>query len=121
MPDLKLDLELLQQLKEDLEAIATEFKGADDFSDDVANSTGHDDLGSHVEDFAHKWNDKRKSMTEAVEDLQKSIAAISDGFTQVDAGLAKALEDAAPANAKIPATPHAPAGTPGGGGGGGGR
>ncbi|MBC7596983.1 MAG: hypothetical protein H7288_24210 [Kineosporiaceae bacterium] len=108
MPDLKLDLELLQQLKDDLEAIATEFKDADDFSNDVADSTGHDQLGSHVEDFAHKWNDKRKSMTEAVEDLQKSIAAISDGFTQVDAGLAKALEDAAPDNAKIPATPTDP-------------
>ena len=115
MPDLKLDLELLQQLKDDLEAIRSEFKVADDFSDDVADATGHDQLGSHVTDFAHKWNDKRKSMTEAVEDLQKSIAAISDGFTQVDAGLAKALQDAAPDNAKIPATPQPPAGYPGGG------
>jgi uncharacterized protein YukE len=109
MPDLKLDLALLQQLKEDLKAIEKEFKDADDFSDDVADATGHDDLGSHVRDFAHKWNDKRKSMTEAVEDLYKSIEAISDGFTQVDDGLAKALEDAG-----VPAPPAQPGGGKGG-------
>lgn len=100
MADLKIDLELLQQLKEDLEAIAKEFTDADDFSDSVAEATGHDNLSSHVKDFAHKWNDKRKSMTEAVEGLQKSVAAISNGFTQVDAGLAKALEQGAADTAK---------------------
>jgi uncharacterized protein YukE len=95
MADVVIDLELLQQLKEDLEAIAKEFADADDFSDSVAEATGHDQLSSHVRDFAHKWNDKRKKMTEDVEGLQKSIAAISDGFTKVDDGLAKALEQGA--------------------------
>ncbi len=92
MADLKLDLEALQNLKNDLEAVVKEFKGADDFSDDVADATGSDELHGHVKDFAHKWNDKRKKMTESVEQLQQKIAAISDGFTKVDAGLAKALE-----------------------------
>ncbi|HEY0261359.1 MAG TPA: hypothetical protein VGC18_16065 [Lacisediminihabitans sp.] len=119
MPDLKLDLELLTQLKDDLKAVEHEFKDADDFSDTVADATGHDDLAGHVEDFAHKWNDKRKSMTEAVEDLYKSIEAISDGFTKVDAGLSKALEDAA-TSAKTPANGGGTSGGGGGGGGGGG-
>lgn len=95
MADLKLDLELLNQLKEDLEAVAKEFADADDFSDAVADATGHDSLAHHVEEFAHKWNDKRKAMTQNVEALQQQIGAISDGFTQVDAGLAKALEEGA--------------------------
>jgi DNA-binding ferritin-like protein len=93
--DLKLDLERLRQLRDDLDAVVKEFKNADDFSDAVADATGHDSLHDHVRDFAHKWNDKRKSMTENVENLQQQIKAISDGFTQVDEGLAKALEDAA--------------------------
>lgn len=49
-----------------------------------------------MEDFAHKWNDNRKAMTEAVEALRKKIEGITDGFTQVDDGLAKALTDSAP-------------------------
>jgi len=108
MTDLKLDLQLLGQLKSDLDAIVKEFKGADDFSDDVAEATGHDGLGGHVRDFAHKWNDKRKSMTESVEGLEKSVSAVTDGFTKVDDGLAKALEDAASESpAKYPTPPAA--------------
>lgn len=93
-PDLKLDLALLEQLKSDLDAIVSDFKGADDFSDDVAEQTGHDDLAGHVRDFAHKWNVKRKDMNKNVENLEKVVGAITKGFTQVDGQLAKALEDA---------------------------
>jgi hypothetical protein len=93
-PDLSVDLPLLKQLKEDLDAIVKEFTDADDFSDDVADATGHDALHDNVRDFAHKWNDKRKKMTANVDALQKQISAITDGFTTVDSKLAKALEDA---------------------------
>ena len=97
MSDLIINLQLLHQLRDDLDAVVAEFTNADDFSDDVATATGHDGLGGHVTDFAHKWNDKRKAMTETVEALRKKIEGITDGFTQVDDGLAKALTDAAPA------------------------
>ncbi|GAB3411435.1 hypothetical protein GCM10027515_32990 [Schumannella luteola] len=95
MPDLKMDLGLLEQLRNDLDAVIAEFEGADDFSDDVAEATGHDDLGGHVRDFAHKWNDKRKKMTENIKALREQLSAITDGFTKVDKELAKALRDAA--------------------------
>lgn len=91
MTDLKLDLAILTQLRDDLDAVVAEFKEADDFSDIVGEATGHDSLHSHVSDFAHKWNDTRKKMTEDVESLRQQIAAITDGFTQVDESLAKAL------------------------------
>ncbi|TPW72260.1 hypothetical protein [Schumannella sp. 10F1B-5-1] len=95
MSDLKLDLQLLHQLKDDLEAIVKEFKNAEDFSDGVASATGHDELSGLVHDFAEKWNIKREKMLKNVETLQQQIAAISDNFTSVDKDLAKALEDAA--------------------------
>ena len=79
MSDLSIDLGRLETLHKDLDAIATEFKNADDFSDSVADATGHDDLAGHVRDFAHKWNDKRKEMTEKVENLTKSVGSITDG------------------------------------------
>ncbi|MHA7985451.1 hypothetical protein ACX9R5_06550 [Rathayibacter sp. CAU 1779] len=94
-PDLKIDLQRLEQLHEDLAAVVKEFQDADDFSDAVAEATGHDSLAGHVRDFAHKWNEKRKSMTTNVDNVDKAVGAITDGFTQVDDGLAKALEDAA--------------------------
>jgi hypothetical protein len=95
MADLTLDLKLLEQLKEDLESVVREFTDADDFSDEVAEATGHDGLHGHVRDFAHKWNDKRKGMTENVSTLQGQIASISDGFSKTDEGLAAALEQSA--------------------------
>jgi ABC-type transporter Mla subunit MlaD len=105
MADLKLDLKLLGQLRDDLDAVVSEFKNADDFSDSVADATGHDDLHGHVEDFAHKWNTKRKDMTKNVENLQKEVDAITTGFTNVDEGLAKALEDSANSGSKNYPTP----------------
>lgn len=95
MSDLNFDLQLLHQLRDDLDAVVTEFTDAEEFSQAVAEATGHDELGGHVADFASKWNDKRKTMLEAVEALQAKISAITDAFTQVDADLAKALNEAA--------------------------
>ncbi|MGN6426704.1 hypothetical protein [Leifsonia sp. NPDC080035] len=93
MSDLVLKLDELVQLRDDLDAVVREFHNADDFSDSVADATGHDELAGHVRDFAHKWNEKRKSMTENVENVQKVIAAVADNFTKVDGDLAKALEE----------------------------
>ena len=93
MSDLVLKLDELVQLRDDLDAVVREFHNADDFSDSVADATGHDELAGHVRDFAHKWNEKRKSMTENVENVQKVIAAVADNFTKVDGDLAKAPEE----------------------------
>ncbi|MBC7763825.1 MAG: hypothetical protein H7201_18960 [Candidatus Saccharibacteria bacterium] len=93
MADLLLNLTELERLKHDLNAVVSDFKDADDFSDDVADATGSDALHDPVRDFAHKWNDKRKKMTESIEALQAQIAGIADGFTSVDTGFAKGLQD----------------------------
>ena len=104
MSDLNFDLQLLHQLRDDLDAVVTEFTNADEFSNDVATATGHDGLGGHVSDFASKWNDKRKTMLEAVTALQQKIGAITDGFTEVDDSLAKAMNDAVAAMPPMIAT-----------------
>ena len=93
MSDLVLKLDELIQLRDDLDAVVREFHDADEFSDSVAAATGHDALEGHVRDFAHKWNEKRKSMTDNVSNVQKVIAAVSDNFTKVDGDLAKALDE----------------------------
>ena len=84
MADLVLKLDELVQLRDDLDAVVREFQNADDFSDQVAEATGHDSLHDHVRDFAHKWNEKRKEMTENVKNVQQVIAAVADNFVKVD-------------------------------------
>ena len=106
--DLKFDLQLLHQLRDDLNAVVDEFTNADKFSSEVAAATGHDGLGGHVSDFAEKWNSKREKMLEAVTALQQNIGAITDGFTQVDASLAKAMTDAAASMPPLIATKATP-------------
>ena len=90
--DINVDLKLFAQLKVDLDAVVREFTDAADFSDAVADATGHDGLHEHVHDFAYKWNDERKGMTEDVSALKGQIAGISDGCTKTDEGLAAALD-----------------------------
>jgi hypothetical protein len=105
MTDLKLDLDRLRQLNSDLLAVSAEFGSADEFSDSVANATGHDGLHDAVRDFAHKWNKKRPEMKDGVVKLQKKLQAITDGFTQLDAQLAKAMEQTRSEEAPKGATP----------------
>jgi len=95
--DLKLDLDRLRELYSDLDGVVREFEGADRLSDDLAEATGDDELSGKVHDFAHNWNDKRAKMTENVKNLRDQIKSVSDGFTQVDHGLAKALQESADA------------------------
>lgn len=94
MSDLILDLQRLESLEKDLQSVIDEFHNASEFSHDVAHATGDDELAGKVRDFADRWNDKRKEMTKNVEGVKKALAAITDNFTKVDQGLAKALEDA---------------------------
>ncbi|GAA4178244.1 hypothetical protein [Gryllotalpicola koreensis] len=93
--DLYLNLQRVRELYHELDAVAREFERADKLSDDVADATGHDELSGKVHDFAHSWNDKRESMNKNVEALRDQVKAVSDGFTQVDQGLADALEKSA--------------------------
>lgn len=92
MSDLLLDLARLSELRDDLQSLIDEFKGAEDFSNSIADATGHDQLASEVHDFAGKWNTKRKQMADDIQALHDQLKAVTDGFTQVDQGLARALD-----------------------------
>jgi|SRR5690606_4793118 len=93
--DLSIDMDQLRMLSEDLKAITSELENADGNAQDAADATGHDELRDRVNDFADKWEIKRAEMLENVKKLSGIITSISDAFSEVDTGLAKALEDAA--------------------------
>lgn len=93
--DLSIDMGTLQTLATDLASIVRELENADERASDAAEATGHDGLRDRVNDFADKWRIKREDMIADVQTLSDVMTAIVDTFTQVDADLAKALEDAA--------------------------
>ncbi|GGM33727.1 hypothetical protein ACFQBY_07355 [Promicromonospora citrea] len=93
--DLSIDMEQLRKLSDDLKAISNELEHADGNAKDAAEATGHDELRDRVNDFADKWEIKRGEMLENVKKLSGIITSISEAFSEVDTGLAKALEDAA--------------------------
>ncbi|MDI2098534.1 hypothetical protein [Ruicaihuangia caeni] len=95
MADLQVQTALLQQLEDDLLAIATEYENADDFSASVAAAVGDDGLEDRVREFSRKWNDRRKNMTEQVKALYEQVKAIRENLDAVDQELVRALEEAA--------------------------
>jgi uncharacterized protein YukE len=95
MSDLVIQMSLLEQLEQDLAAIAAEYEKADEFSGEMSDAVGHDELGERVREFSHTWNDRRTNMTKQVTALRDQVAAIREAFTQVDAELGKALVEAA--------------------------
>ncbi|GAB2451870.1 hypothetical protein [Xylanimonas ulmi] len=92
--DLEIDMTSLRELADDLQMIMEAFEDADDSAESARHAIGHDELSGVVEDFADKWRVKRGKMTEAVTTLQGVLQGVVDKFTEVDAELAKALEDA---------------------------
>lgn len=93
--DLSIDMEALRALAADLKTIQDEFEGADNRSEEAADATGHGDLRGKVQDFADKWRIKREGMVENIAALQGIIQQVADTFTEVDAELARALEEKA--------------------------
>jgi hypothetical protein len=93
--DLSIDMDQLTTLKDDLKAITSELENADGNAQAAADATGHDELRDRVNEFADKWEIKRGEMLENVKKLSGIITSIVDTFKEIDAGLGKALEDAA--------------------------
>jgi uncharacterized phage infection (PIP) family protein YhgE len=92
-PDLLLNIKMLEETEKDLAAIVSEFEGADDFSDSVADATGQDHLADKVRDFATGWNEHRKDMLESIKTIHESVKKIYDSFDQTDKKLADAISN----------------------------
>lgn len=93
--DLTIDMATLKTLAADLSSIVDELENADDNAQGAATATGHDELRDRVNDFADKWKIKREEMLGDVKKLSQILTQIVSTFTEVDAELAKALEDSA--------------------------
>lgn len=93
--DIQLDMADLTALADDLATVIDEFERAKANAGEAARATGHKELRRKVEEFATAWDLRREVMLENIKVLQQTIAQIAETFSEVDAELAKALEESA--------------------------
>ena len=87
-----MDLEAVRELGSSLSVVAGEFENANANSDRIAGTVGHEGLAHTIKDFAHKWDDTRKGMTDNLKALARTATQVADAFTSVDQDLATAIE-----------------------------
>jgi hypothetical protein len=89
----KISVSSLESLSTNLTTVANEFDNANTNSDSIANNVGHSGLENTVRDFAHKWDDTREDMVEAVRSLADGAGAVAAGWSDFDLQGAQALTE----------------------------
>jgi len=90
MADIRVDLDQLETLYNNLKTVKNNFASAERFSAEVSTAVGHPGLAHSVQDFADKWSDKRAEMVKSVEDTAKRVDALHDLAYKVSKNITKA-------------------------------
>jgi Sec-independent protein translocase protein TatA len=98
MADIMLDLERLREAQAGVAAAVAEFKDASDINNDLEEAIGRPDdrsaLRDKASDFESAWNGKRDTLTENLENINKQLKSIIDGWDEWDTTTASDLEGA---------------------------
>ena len=100
MADLVLDLPTLAKLHGELVAVGHEFDDAKPVRAELDRAVGDIDgpvkaLAGKVDEFSKGWDIRRHQITQAMNAIATSVAAIHDTFVEVDSKLAAALTQGA--------------------------
>lgn len=92
--DLIVNVDLLVESETRLKGIKKELENLDDRKDDMRPYWGSSKIADVMGDFVDNWDDYRKKMLENVDALGGRVKATIDGFTGLEAELAKELRNA---------------------------
>lgn len=92
--DLIVNVELLVESESRLKSIKKELENLDNRKDDMHSHWGSSKISDVMDDFVDNWDDYRKKMVETVDTVGKLVKGTIDGFTGLDAELAKELRKA---------------------------
>jgi hypothetical protein len=92
--DVNIDFDKLYRARDDLRKSVEIFEDAEEFSDDVADTVGHDGLSGTVQDFADSWNDRRRDLIEQLTMVHDFIDAVYESFTELDERMGKGVDPA---------------------------
>ncbi|MFE6522423.1 hypothetical protein [Streptomyces sp. NPDC057794] len=92
--DLIVNVELLTESESRLKSIKKELENLDSRKDDMHPYWGSGKISDVMDEFVDNWDDYRKKMIETVDTVGKLVKGTIDGFTGLDAELAKELRKA---------------------------
>jgi len=96
MADVYIQLEKLNEVKSNLDAIIEEFEHAtsnsEDLEADISDPYGRSKLRDEAREFEERWDDKRKDLKKGLEGVRDHVKGVIDGFEEWDAETAKAFE-----------------------------
>lgn len=92
--DLIVNVELLTESEARLKSIKKELENLDNRKDDMHPYWGSGKISDVMDEFVENWDDYRKKMVETVDTVGKLVKGTIDGFSGLDAELAKELRKA---------------------------
>lgn len=95
MSDVYIDLEQIGEVKDQLDAIITEFENATSNSEaleaDIGDPFGDSSLRDKARDFEERWDDKRGDLKDGLKGIRDHVQGVIDGFKGWDSETAVAL------------------------------
>ncbi len=92
MAVMTIDVDAIDQLGGDLAGVISEFDNANANSDEISGAVGHTGLSDTVRSFAHKWDDTRLKMTDAIRALSEASVQVAQAWRDADQQGADALK-----------------------------
>lgn len=89
--DLKVNVDLLVESESRLRKLKKEFNNLEARNDDIREHWGSNSVTDAMDEFVDNWDDYRKALLENIDVVGKLVKATIDGFTGLDAELAKQL------------------------------
>ena len=90
--DLQVDYDLLATSAKQLAQIRREFKGLEDWKQDIKSLLGDSGVQSAMGDFVDNWDKNRKRLVKEIEEVGQMVKTTSDAFKGLDDDLANATK-----------------------------
>ncbi|MEU6135640.1 flagellar protein FlgN [Nocardioides sp. NPDC047086] len=105
--DFYIDLNQLNEVKDALKEITSEFEDAEDNADDLEDAIGdpygRSELREAAEDFEDRWNHKRDELKESLADVLEHVKGVIENVEKWDSDTAIQLSAPEVKAAKAPA------------------
>lgn len=85
---LKLDLDALGRVADDLTVISAEFTFADSYAESLGADVGHAGLARRLQEFTESWRVRRAEMEESVSALAEILRTAVRSFEEADTDIA---------------------------------
>lgn len=92
MPDIRLDLDRLDEARITLGRVSGRLEGVGDAYRHLPDAAGHPRLAGALSEFRDAWSVHREDLLEELRFLREATGAIVDTFTELDAELAARAE-----------------------------